>query len=247
MSDAFIKFTEGPREGHNFELSRTKEILIGRKRGDLILNDPLVSGTHARIFAKEDGWYIQDLNSTNGTVVDGNFIVQERLRPGAEITIGSHIMVLFVEVEGNRDDRRSYQSSKSRLERAWLLDEELLSIQDSATFKPKDLIDRGLRFPPSFQAKVSVVSGVDLGKDFSLSTGHVTIGRGLGEIPLMDAEVSRNHASISFFGRQMIFLQDLESTNGTFHNNRKISASLLRHGDTIGIGRTVLCLHVQEH
>ncbi len=246
MSDAFLKFTEGPREGHNFELLRNKEILIGRKRGDLILNDPLVSGTHARIFAKEDGWYIQDLSSTNGTVVDGNFVVQERLRPGAEITIGSHVMVLFVEVDGKKDDRRSHHSSKSKLERAWLLDEELLSIQQSGTFRPKDLIDRGLRFPPSLQAKVSVVSGVDQGKEFVLKTGHVTIGRGLGELPLMDAEISRHHASISFFGRKMIFLQDMESTNGTFHNNRKVSASLLKHGDTIGIGRTMLCLHLQE-
>ncbi len=44
-------------------------VLIGKKAGevDVILNDPTVSRIHARIFRENDDWYIQDMNSTNGT------------------------------------------------------------------------------------------------------------------------------------------------------------------------------------
>ena len=41
-------------------------------------------------------------------------------------------------------------------------------------------------------------------------------------------------------------LEDLNSTNGTFHNSRKISSSLLRSGDTISVGRSVLKLLVSR-
>ena len=44
----------------------------------------------------------------------------------------------------------------------------------------------------------------------------------------------------------MIFLRDLGSTNGTYHNGRRISVSRLQTGDTIGIGRTVLKLQVSR-
>ena len=64
----------------------------------------------------------------------------------------------------------------------------------------------------------------------------------MGEVPLSDLEVSKRHAVIEVFGREVIFLRDLESTNGTYHNGRKISVSRLQGGDTIGVGRTVLKL-----
>jgi pSer/pThr/pTyr-binding forkhead associated (FHA) protein len=42
----------------------------------------------------------------------------------------------------------------------------------------------------------------------------------------------------------MIFLRDLGSTNGTYHNGRRVAVGRLRSGDTIGVGKTVLKLHV---
>jgi pSer/pThr/pTyr-binding forkhead associated (FHA) protein len=63
-------------------------------------------------------------------------------------------------------------------------------------------------------------------------------------VPLSDIEVSRRHAVIEVFGRRMLFLRDLGSTNGTYHNGRRISVARLRSGDTIGIGRSVLKLRI---
>ena len=66
----------------------------------------------------------------------------------------------------------------------------------------------------------------------------------MGEVPLTDVEVSRRHAVVEVFGREMIFLRDLGSTNGTYHNGRRVSISRLQPGDTIGVGKTVMKLKV---
>ena len=60
--------------GLNIPLSTSSQLMIGRKRGELIIEDPLMSSSHAKIFFREDGWYIQDLGSTNGTMVENKLI-----------------------------------------------------------------------------------------------------------------------------------------------------------------------------
>jgi pSer/pThr/pTyr-binding forkhead associated (FHA) protein len=241
LSSAFLKVVSGAREGLNISLSATEPLIIGRKRGDLILDDPLVSGAHAQIIPRDDGFVLQDLGSTNGTMVEGRLIREVVLRPGAEISIGQSRLVLFVgaEEEPAPPDRAS-------LEIAWLLDEELVELRGSTdrTRSPNDVIDQDLRLPPGLQAVVEVVAGADVGKVFRFTRGNVTIGRKTGEVPLSDTEVSRRHAVIEVFGREMIFLRDLGSTNGTYHNGRRISVAGVRAGDTIGVGKTVLRLQV---
>lgn len=46
---------------------------IGKKRGeaDLVLEEPSVSRLHARIVKEADGYYLEDMNSTNGTLKTG--------------------------------------------------------------------------------------------------------------------------------------------------------------------------------
>ena len=107
-----------------------------------------------------------------------------------------------------------------------------------------DIIGQDLRLPPNVRADIEVVSGADAGKTFRCSRGNVAIGRKFGEVPLSDAEVSKRHAVLEVFGREMVFLRDLGSTNGTYHNGRRITVAKVSHGDTIGIGKTVLRLQI---
>ena len=78
-------------EPHGIQRGLLLEVEVdrGRKRGDLLLDDPLVSSTHAQILPRDDAWVIQDLGSTNGTLVDGRLVREVVLRPGAEIAIGN--------------------------------------------------------------------------------------------------------------------------------------------------------------
>ena len=73
---------------HKFELTEP-QTLIGRKSGcDIIIDDSAVSGTHARLSLQPNPYFaeyleatIEDLNSTNGTTLNGRTLVgQQRLR-----------------------------------------------------------------------------------------------------------------------------------------------------------------------
>ena len=109
-----------------------------------------------------------------------------------------------------------------------------------------DVIDQDLRLPPGMRAAVECVAGSDAGKVFRFTRGNVSIGRKTGEIPLTDLEISRRHAVIEVFGREMIFLRDLGSTNGTYHNGQRVTVSRVHNGDTIGVGRSVLKLDIRH-
>jgi hypothetical protein len=65
---------------------------VGRNPGnDLSLPDPLVSGLHARISFRRGVWSIDDLNSRNGTLVNGEAIrrdSQRSLKKGDQINFG---------------------------------------------------------------------------------------------------------------------------------------------------------------
>ena len=242
---AFIKIVSGSKEGLNVVLPDKHPLVIGRRQGDLIIDDPMVSGRHFQILFEKDGWHLQDLGSTNGTMVDGRLVRDTVLRPGSEITVGSTRMVLFVSSEKEEDPDQ--QSSRSKqLEIAWLLDEELVELASGrgAEEASADVVGQDLRLPPGVNAVLEVVAGSDLGKVYRFTRGNVSIGRRIGEVPLSDVEVSRRHAVVEVFGREMIFLRDLGSTNGTYHNGRKVSLAQLEPGDTIGVGKTVLKLQL---
>lgn len=72
-----------------------RRILVGRApSADLRLDDPRVSRLHARIEMRDDGVYVEDLGSRNGTSVDGEAVTQpRRLEVDDEITIGSAALV----------------------------------------------------------------------------------------------------------------------------------------------------------
>ncbi|MHB8858562.1 MAG: FHA domain-containing protein [Thermoleophilia bacterium] len=66
---------------------------IGRSpRSQIVLPDDFVSSTHARIFARKQFLFLEDLGSTNGTFIDGRRIEGElQIKPGQEIVIGDTI------------------------------------------------------------------------------------------------------------------------------------------------------------
>jgi pSer/pThr/pTyr-binding forkhead associated (FHA) protein len=71
-----------------------KEFTVGRQ-GRLVINDGFASGHHARFRLIRDFWYIEDLGSTNGTLLNGLRIhATQRLKKGDKIRIGRTVMVV---------------------------------------------------------------------------------------------------------------------------------------------------------
>jgi hypothetical protein len=95
---------QGPIPGQIFELNKT-EIDIGRDiSNDFVINDAEVSRRHAKITLEGDRYKIEDLNSTNGTYIDGQRLIGPHLLAiGEVIMFGDNVGVIF-EGEPNRTD-----------------------------------------------------------------------------------------------------------------------------------------------
>ncbi|MCS6798259.1 MAG: DUF4388 domain-containing protein [Myxococcota bacterium] len=91
-----LRFISGKYQGGEFPLPSQGEILIGRSSElDMVLVEDMVSRRHAKItVVGPDEIYIQDLDSTNGSFVNGEKIKRVRLNEGDRILVGTSIIKL---------------------------------------------------------------------------------------------------------------------------------------------------------
>lgn len=74
----------------HFSLNRTQTVIGRSSSNDIVLKDILVSREHAIIHCQNDDYYVEDKESTNGTMHNNNFVLQRaRLVPGDRIRIGT--------------------------------------------------------------------------------------------------------------------------------------------------------------
>jgi hypothetical protein len=89
-TDAFLVVQEGGGlpKGEHFDLFGG--VSLGRSAdADIRLDDRYASGFHARVFNRSGGYFVEDLNSTNGTLLNSRELHGEaELTPGDMIRIG---------------------------------------------------------------------------------------------------------------------------------------------------------------
>lgn len=73
--------------------------------------------------------------------------------------------------------------------------------------------------------------------ELNLEQPRITLGRASSnDIRLDDGTVSGKHAVLHVLGKE-VFVEDLESTNGTLVNSQRVHRRQLRHGDVLRIGQ----------
>lgn len=87
--------TAGKMAGTSLPLGRSG-IVVGRSPScTLVLDDSYASSRHARFFPQGDTWFVEDLGSTNGTLVAGRPVEQPvALATGTEVRIGETALEL---------------------------------------------------------------------------------------------------------------------------------------------------------
>ena len=74
MTEFVLEILDGDRVGEIFELA-SEPLTFGRRQGnDIVLKDEKCSGRHAQVVLEDGSWVLRDLDSTNGTLMDGRKI-----------------------------------------------------------------------------------------------------------------------------------------------------------------------------
>ncbi len=83
----------GDRIGHKIDLEELgQEAVIGRDAdAHITIDDDSVSRQHCKLQRATDGWWVQDLDSTNGTYVAGEMVKRALLLDGDLVKVGSTI------------------------------------------------------------------------------------------------------------------------------------------------------------
>ncbi len=253
---ASLTIIEGEDRGKTITITKPRTV-VGRSRGDLLLNDKKVSSEHLCLIVEGGKLYVEDLASTNGTHVNDELVEEKvELKNLDEITIGfSRCRISIVDnlekfreknkPKKKQSKKKSQESDKPDL--ANLIDDELKGFSRWDIAEPESMpsFSKKLQLPKA-AISLEVIDGPEKGRVIQLTKGNVTLGRGKADIKLRDIDVSRRHASIETFSEKQIILRDLASTNGTFVNKKRVSYSKLSSGDEIQLGSTLLRFVIGE-
>jgi len=70
-----------------------EDLVVGRHPAcDIVVSHPTVSRCHARLIFRDGGWILQDLESTNGTRLNGQHVGRCRLAPGDQLALGDQLL-----------------------------------------------------------------------------------------------------------------------------------------------------------
>jgi pSer/pThr/pTyr-binding forkhead associated (FHA) protein len=176
-------------DGHTLaEYNMNKErYTIGRlPDNDIRIDNPAVSGHHSLIINILNDSFLEDLNSTNGTYVNGKLIKKHALQHGDIVTVGHH-QLRFVEEDEQQDEFQktmviqpsarpveSIRRAEARVDSAAVRSSAPAEARRPAALAPASLADAQLAIKP---AKLQVLTGQFAGRELDLVKALTTLGR----------------------------------------------------------------------
>ena len=85
---ASLVIVKGRSSGMEYALTKAYTVLGRDKEADIMLKDPLISRQHAVIIYHDGSYVVKDLDSTNGTHLQGAVVKQANLRHGDTFRVG---------------------------------------------------------------------------------------------------------------------------------------------------------------
>jgi len=148
---------------------------IGRlPDNDIRIDNPAVSGHHSLIINILNDSFLEDLNSTNGTYVNGKLIKKHALQHGDVITAGHHQLRFVEDDEAQQDEFEKtmvIQPSARPVERV------RAAVVDSTGNTTAARRTLGNGTPAIRKAKLQVLSGAFAGRELELTKALTTLGR----------------------------------------------------------------------
>ena len=158
----------------DFSLEKER-LLIGRKpENDIQVDNLAVSGQHAAIITILNDSFLEDLDSTNGTFVNGKLVKKHALKHGDVITIGKHELK-YVNDEATTDDQ---DFEKTMIIRPGMASHAAAAAKAEATAPPPPAgVSSQMADGEMPLGKIQVLSGPGAGKELELKKALITLGR----------------------------------------------------------------------
>jgi pSer/pThr/pTyr-binding forkhead associated (FHA) protein len=146
---------------------KEEETSIGRKSENTIHIDNLaVSGKHARVLKIGNKVILEDLGSTNGTLVNNKPITKHVLKNGETILIGKHTLTY---IELNHDAPSVPDEEESDMDKTMIISPQSRSAMMGSAKPTASTMPLGA---------VQIISGAQAGKCFDLNASLTSIGKG---------------------------------------------------------------------
>lgn len=154
-----------------------KEVMtIGRKEeNDICIENLAVSGHHAKLLTLFDDSFLEDLDSTNGTFVNGQPIKKHPLKNGDVITIGKHeLRYLNDSISADDDGEKTV----------------LIRPKTQQPTYPNSVMPNEIDYEPGAatakekleEAKLQILNGTGAGKELPLMKSSIKLGKSGAEI-----------------------------------------------------------------
>ena len=213
-----------------YALEKGASIVVGRRGSNhVVIDNAAVSDSHARIFSRGGEFYVEDLDSTNGTFVNNKSVKTRRLHDGDVIAIGRH--ELTVDLSGALDAEGpmappSVGAVASRDKTSSL-----------STVGYRKIIEKNVDDPNRATLFILRFKDRQLRKYLLRPDNPLSIGRLEDNDVLIENDAVSGHHARVVFRDDAFLLEDLGSTNGTFVNGEPITAHRLKDEDVVRIGK----------
>jgi len=258
----------GRNEGKEYVIFKPETILGRSEEADIpVFTDPDVAERHARVVVQGKRHTLEDLGSFAGTRVnnqsvskvvlrDGDMIEigktrfifkdrsgvgvgRPRVGPGVSIPTSQHVCPFcgsIKDVNGNCECSIRCVGGSAPMPGDLTQPSQSVLSGQTVNNGPGDVGQ-----PDSATPSLKGISGPYAGWVFALKPGMTVIGREVGKDIVLSSDntVSRNHAHI-IAESGAYTIKDLDSSNGTYVNNVRVTQKQLRNGDIIQIGSTKL-------
>jgi pSer/pThr/pTyr-binding forkhead associated (FHA) protein len=192
------------------------QIVMGRSAlNDVVIDDPKASRSHARLHFGESV-LLEDLGSTNGTLVGDERITSHRMAPGETFRIGGHRIQVGAPASVADFDRTQI-NNEGEIDKT-IADNPMEEEVNDTSIARVAITMRGRTWEVPLDGDATV------------------FGRGSEcSVPLESSRVSRAHAQVERVGDRYR-VRDLGSSNGTWMGGRRITQEFLHDGAMFTIG-----------
>ena len=225
MKVGCLTVLEGGDAGKKILLKNLSVFEAGKAQGNHIcLRDESVAFNHFRIYQTDGLYSVYDLGSKRGTLVNGQAIEKIELNAGDVIQVGD-VKLQFDKVD------------ESKLGSVRLASSAPDSDEADAQARGGGVLTKTRASTPA----LVVIDGQDKGKRLVLSgKENFKIGRSAKtDLRLGDVKVSRVHCVIEESDDNHVIV-DMESANGTVVNGDRVQKTILKEGDFIRLGFTMI-------